>query len=401
MKIKISIITIIHLMLFKISIGQGVWTQKTNLPTLARTGAVSLVINGKGYVGMGLNSDGNMFKDFWEYEPLTDTWTQKADFPGGRRIGATGFSIGTKGYVGTGNDTIYADYVYTRDFWEYDQVLDTWTQKANYPGALVMNAISFAIGNKGYLGTGQTGFVSFSNELYEYDASLDVWTQKASLPAIGRTDAAAFTIGNNAYVGTGFANASPYLKDFWMYNPALNSWVQKPDFEGLDRYASFGFAINGRGYIGTGVPGLNDVWEYDTLTSIWTQVANFGGGSRASAVGFSINNKGYVGTGLVVSNFTSDFWEFFPSPLNVENNDLKSSFLIYPNPFTSKTTIKFNTEQNDVTIKIRDILGKEIKSINFTGRQLLIEKENINAGIYFIHTIDENKKTTTKKIIIQ
>jgi hypothetical protein len=35
-----------------------------------------------------------------------DSWTQKADFGGAVRYGAVGFSIGTKGYVGTGQDTV-------------------------------------------------------------------------------------------------------------------------------------------------------------------------------------------------------------------------------------------------------------------------------------------------------
>ena len=31
------------------------------------------------------------------------TWTQKTDFAGTARTGAAGFSIGNKGYIGTGN----------------------------------------------------------------------------------------------------------------------------------------------------------------------------------------------------------------------------------------------------------------------------------------------------------
>ena len=42
------------------------------------------------------------YKDFWEYDPATNTWTQKADFGGTTRSVAVGFSIGSKGYIGTG-----------------------------------------------------------------------------------------------------------------------------------------------------------------------------------------------------------------------------------------------------------------------------------------------------------
>ena len=48
-----------------------------------------------------------------------DTWIQKADFGGIARFGATGFAIGSKGYLGTGNDfnNLY------NDFWEYGLAL--------------------------------------------------------------------------------------------------------------------------------------------------------------------------------------------------------------------------------------------------------------------------------------
>ena len=77
------------------------------------------------------------------------------------------------------------------------------------------------------------------------------------------------------------------------------------------------------------------------------------------------------------------------------------SILIYPNPFTSQTTISFSVEQRNTIVRIMDILGKEIKTINFTGKQLTIEKENIKAGIYFVQTIDEKKNVINNKIIIQ
>jgi N-acetylneuraminic acid mutarotase len=68
-------------------------------------------------------------KDFWEYDPATNTWKQKADFGGGVRSVAVGFSIADKGYIGTGWDDSYK-----KDFWEYDPTTNTWTQKADFGG---------------------------------------------------------------------------------------------------------------------------------------------------------------------------------------------------------------------------------------------------------------------------
>ncbi len=74
---------------------------------------------------------------------------------------------------------------------------------------------------------------------------------------------------------------------------------------------------------------------------------------------------------------------------------------IFPNPFTSQTTISFSEQQMNTTIKIKDILGKEMKSINFTGKQCIIEKGEMRKGIYFVNITYENKKIINKKIVIQ
>src|SRR5436309_14303640 len=85
----------------------------------------------------------------------TDSWTQKADFGGIGRTRPIGFNIGTKGYIGTGE--IATGGVYTKDFWEWDQITGTWTQKADFGGTARVSAIGFSIGQKGYVGTDYDG----------------------------------------------------------------------------------------------------------------------------------------------------------------------------------------------------------------------------------------------------
>ena len=61
-------------------------------------------------------------------------WNRKADFSGMNRKGAVGFSVGAKGYIGTGRDE---NRMY-KDFWEYDTLLNAWTQKADFGGTARM-----------------------------------------------------------------------------------------------------------------------------------------------------------------------------------------------------------------------------------------------------------------------
>lgn len=47
------------------------------------------------------------------------------------------------------------------------------------------------------------------------------------------------------------------------------------------------------------------------------------------------------------------------------------------------------------------MLGKEIKTINFTGKQCVIEKGEMKKGVSFIQITNERKKTVNKKIVIE
>ncbi len=76
-----------------------------------------------------------------------------------------------------------------------------------------------------------------------------------------------------------------------------------------------------------------------------------------------------------------------------------NSISIYPNPFTSQTTISFSSEQTNTSIKITDVVGKEIKTINFTGTQYILEKGIMKAGIYFVQITSFDKLRMTQEVV--
>ena len=83
-------------------------------------------------------------------------------------------------------------------------------------------------------------------------------------------------------------------------------------------------------------------------------------------------------------------------------NELNSSNIsIVPNPFSSQSSIIFSKEQKNTIIRITNVVGKEIKSIDFTGIQCILEKGDMNKGIYFVQIIDAYRIIVFKKIIIQ
>ncbi|MES2398087.1 MAG: PKD-like domain-containing protein [Bacteroidota bacterium] len=86
--------------------------------------------------------------------------------------------------------------------------------------------------------------------------------------------------------------------------------------------------------------------------------------------------------------------------VGIDEQNINSEITIAPNPFNYQTIISFNEEQKHSTLKITDILGKEVRSINFSGKQLIIEKGEMQPGIYFVKIFD-GKKIYDKKIVVQ
>lgn len=202
---------------------------------------------------------------------------------------------------------------------------DSWTKKTDFPGVGRSDAITFTIGNKGYLGLGRSFSFPFPyySDFWAYDAGTDTWTQQADFPGGNRVNPIGFSAGGKGYIGTGrIYSTNTYLKDFWEFDPATNTWIQKGDFGGGARYASAAFSIGNKGYICGGVDQadvyFNDLWEYDSNTDQWIQKASVGTTGRGASAAFSIADKGYVGMGSVVNggNFSTalkDFWEYTPA----------------------------------------------------------------------------------------
>jgi hypothetical protein len=209
------------------------WIKKADFKGNARSEAVGFSIGNKGYIGTGDIGD-LPTQDFWEYDPAANAWTLKAKFPGVGRTGAVGFSIGNKGYVGLGRDKFNN---YPKDFWEYSPALNAWTKKADFiadTGRCA--AISFEISGKGYLGTGYLGQVSgelyYFKDFWEYDTLNNTWTQKQNFRGGARSWAIGLSIGEKGYIGAGINSEHSIMRDWWEYTPGdctkpINLFVSK------------------------------------------------------------------------------------------------------------------------------------------------------------------------------
>lgn len=291
------------------------WCRETNFYNGDRSGCVAFAIGNKGYIATGFNSISQRYNDLWEYDPEARIWSQKEDLPAGPRLAAVGFSIGSKGYVGCGykGEGTTPDNFFS-DFWEYDPATNVWEEKTPIPQSARQYAMGFSIGNRGYIGSGQSGLSSVPlSDFYEYNPESNQWLQKNNFP-YPRISSAAFSIGNKGYVGTGQnGQGSLHYNDFYEYDPVTDVWTAKSSFPGAARFGSTGFSIGNKGYISGGFSTgtvYNDFWEYDPILNSWTSKPALQQ-PRGFAVGFSIGNKGYMGMGNVTNSMVlDDFWVF-------------------------------------------------------------------------------------------
>ena len=293
---------------------QGTWVQKANFPGIARCGAINFSIGTKGYIGGGNTGATIFLQDFWEWDQLTDTWTQKANFgsAGGRRYYPVCFTIANKGYVSTGYNPLDPN-LFVNDMWVYDPAVNLWTQKTNMPGIVRMDATGFSIGYKGYVGGGDGGispnFGSYS-DFWEYNSLTDSWMQKANFPGI-RVVASCFSIGNKGYMACGLDTSADH-NDLWEWDQLTNTWTQKANLPAPARGVGVAFSVGSFGYYGTGCDWIypvqtftyySDLWQYSPVTNSWLQMTDFAGGKRAEAAAFTIGCKAYLAIGIYPYNY--------------------------------------------------------------------------------------------------
>jgi N-acetylneuraminic acid mutarotase len=439
------------------------WSQKADFGGAPRDQAVGFSIDGKGYIGTGISDTYSFLKDFWEYDAAANSWDQKADFGGTARYAAVGFSIGSRGFIGTGFDGVAFPNV-TKDFWEYIPATDTWIQINPLPAAKRSGAVGFSIGNKGYVGTGYDNMTNYLKDFWEYDPVAIAWMQKADFAGTARFYDVGFSIGSKGYIGTGY-DGNGSKKDFWEYDTTLNQWFQKSDLAGVERNSGVGFSIGNKGYVGTGVQtflGLKDFWEYTPdnycnppailqLSALSSYSAKLSWFAVSGVVGYKFRYKvsgadNWIVTSSVdtveliqglspeteyvwqvksicgVNPIISSEWsakQFFTTfPLRITEEDgssgIQSSALsIYPNPFTSSTTISFSLNENSyTTLELFDLEGRKIKTLldentDAGDRALWTDRHNVQfnrdqlcAGIYVL-AMKNKGQIVVKKIVLE
>ena len=202
--------------------GANTWTEIDSISngdsTYPRFDAVAFGFDTTAYVLTG--TDGYYyFVDVWRYSPTTNTWIRQHAFPGSQRSGAVSFIHQGLGYIATGYTpgSKWATGTSCYDFWVFTPLSDTstiswrrlrdiWntspqTYDDGYTNIVRRNGTSFLIlgqpdGDKAYISTGSYNGADLT-ATWEYDFTTDLWTEKAPYKGTARTGAVGLTLVGN------------------------------------------------------------------------------------------------------------------------------------------------------------------------------------------------------------
>lgn len=379
------------------------WTKLNDVGMGKRERATGFSIGGRGYLCGGVDTAEVIHKDLWAYNPQSDSWTQKADLPGPARRDAISFVVDNFAYVGSGMDSISGPSGTTlKDFWRYEPSTNTWAAIADFPGAGgegIYFATGFSVGGKGYLCGGKMGSTLYSSQLWEYKPSNNQWLQRANFPGGVRYQMLSFVVGSKAYVGMG-TDQNIFKKDVYCYDPGANNWQAIAPFPGYERGSASAFTLEQRGFVCLGNNGglLADLIEYNPKTDSWTLRAAYGGSERKSAVSFVIDNKAYVGTGNGYSG-KKDSWYMYAPSNYAALEELEASIQIYPNPVVSALRISgMQGQLKELTIY--NSSGKKLRTLDLSHAfDSFIDVSLLESGVFIFSFRLEDGQVFIKKIV--
>ena len=83
------------------------------------------------------------------------------------------------------------------------------------------------------------------------------------------------------------------------------------------------------------------------------------------------------------------------------SNFYPNSFKVFPNPFSTQTTLQTDILLHNATFTVYNCFGQTVREItNISGNTATFYRDNLPSGLYFIRLTQDNKQIETKKLII-
>ncbi|HTA81351.1 MAG TPA: PKD domain-containing protein [Bacteroidia bacterium] len=139
--------------------------------------------------------------------------------------------------------------------------------------------------------------------------------------------------------------------------------------------------------------------------------------SKTSSIGvvqYTISPMSSATAGDVIKNNAGIYFDANPvvktnttispivgSPLGINKIVPAFNIAVFPNPFTTSTSVVFNTDGKHY-IEVNDVTGRTIEKIECTGKQYELSGNNLAKGVYFIKAFNADKSNVAvTKVVLQ
>jgi hypothetical protein len=261
-------------------------------------------------------------------------------------------------------------------------------QKGFFSRKRAGGAVGFSINGKGYVGTGEFGYTSLK-DLWEYDPVIDQWTQLEDFPGGERRYAAGFSIGDKGYVGTGWSINGDNLNDFWEFTPPgcaapgnLKATNISPQSAKLKWDPAVGVATK-----------YKMQYRADSTGAAWISKTLKASNTPLTITGLQPNTPYKWKVRSICGEWSSAYSppEAFTTSLRIGESVAALSFIsAYPNPFTISSTISFSLKEDSrITIELFDLTGRKVQTVldgAFEAGQhkARLNGELLNQGVYLL-----------------
>ena len=157
-----------------------------------------------------------------------------------------------------------------------------------------------------------------------------------------------------------------------------------------------------------GTQAKNVFWKVDGAVSIndssifnGTVISN--NGAVALNTGAVLNGRIFTTTGTLTTAAVTVTMPAGCLTTGIITSDINDGITIFPNPFTTSTTIIVNdiVQLKKVELRMYNSLGEIVLNKIITNQETVLETNNLPSGIYFYNVIGNNKTIQSGKLISQ
>lgn len=359
------------------------WTQLADFPGTPRDDAASFTLEGRVFVGTGMDAGFQLTNDWYAFDVQAGTWQSAPSLPAPGRQYCAGFAFGGNGFLfgglsGTGP---------LNELWRYDPNTEEWSLASPLPSAGRYATTVITMGERACICGGLLDGGIPTNETWCYDRTTDAWSVAAPLPGAPRHRATSVDL---VVVGGADVDYQP-LADAHRYDPVNDAWVTVAPLPAA-RFAADGVEQLLIGGASSTAAVHADCWWYDTLTEDWNSLnipAFEGGPRRGGVTGMNLvlmdAFMAFYGTGSDNVQRYSDWWRF-DMPVGVPEVGA-GGVTIHPVPARDQLHVELQEGSIASPFQVVDVQGRELMRLRGGSSRYTVDVSGLAPGTYIIRAL--------------